>query len=94
MLAYKALYRKMMDGLKDSGTWLDWAEQMKEKRPDVADFLVASAKSRLEQDFEDTYKHFEALCTETKEDKDGMGALIAEELREWHGSLMNRIHKW
>lgn len=94
MLAYKALYRKMMDGLKDSGMWLDWAEQMKEKHPDVADFLVASAKSRLEQDFEDTYKHFEALCTETKEDKDGMGALIVEELREWHGSLMNRIHKW
>lgn len=60
MLAYKALCRKMMDGLKDSGMWLDWAEQMKEKHPDVADFLVASAKSRLEQDLKiliSTLKH-------------------------------------
>lgn len=94
MLAYKALYRKMMDGLKDSGMWLDWADQIRDKHPDVADFLVASAKTRLEQEFEDTCKHFSSLCTEMKEDKEGIGALLMDELREWHTVLMNRIHKW
>jgi hypothetical protein len=28
MLVYKALYRKMMDDLKDAGMWLDWSEQI------------------------------------------------------------------
>ena len=43
MLVYKALYRKMMDALKDSGMWIDWAEQLKETQPEVAKYLADSA---------------------------------------------------
>jgi hypothetical protein len=55
MLAYKALYRKMMDDLKDAGMWIDWAEQMCEAHPDEAKFLLTSAKERLEESFPETY---------------------------------------
>ena len=48
MLAYKALYKKMMDDLKDAGMWIDWAEQLEESHPKVAKFLMESAKERLE----------------------------------------------
>ena len=36
MLAYKALYKKMMDDLKDAGMWIVWAEQLMEENPTVA----------------------------------------------------------
>ena len=40
MLVYKALYKKMMDDLKDAGMWIDWAEQLEESHPKVAKFLM------------------------------------------------------
>ena len=49
MLAYKALYKKMMDDLKDAGMWIDWAEQIEEEHPTIAKFLLESAKERLEE---------------------------------------------
>ena len=49
MLAYKALYKKMMDDLKDSGMWIDWSEQLWDSHPEVAKFLMESAKERLEE---------------------------------------------
>ena len=68
MLVYKALYRKMMDDLKDAGMWLDWAEQIMCDYPECAEFLIESAEERLDKTFVDTYKHFETLCKEHKAD--------------------------
>ena len=58
MLVYKALYRKMMDALKDAGMWLDWADQLKTDSPDTAKYLAESAAERLEKDFPTSYKLF------------------------------------
>ena len=57
MLVYKALYKKMMDDLKDAGMWIDWAEQLLDTHEDVAKFLMESAKERLEESFPKTYEH-------------------------------------
>jgi hypothetical protein len=51
MLVYKALYRKMMDDLKDAGMWLDWAEQIMCDYPEYAEFLIESAEERLNKTF-------------------------------------------
>ena len=64
MLVYKALYRKMMDDLKDAGMWIDWAEQMCEAHPDEAKYLLESAKERLEESFPTTYEHFKKMVEE------------------------------
>ena len=47
MLKLKALYCKMMDDLKDSGMWIEWAYELKDKDPDVAKFLITSANERF-----------------------------------------------
>mgnify|MGYP000012364117 CR=1 FL=1 len=39
MLKYKALYKKMMDDLKDAGMWLDWAKELQDSSPEVSKFL-------------------------------------------------------
>jgi hypothetical protein len=49
MLAYKALYRKMMDDLKDAGMWLDWAEQIMWEHPTCAEFLINQRKKDLKR---------------------------------------------
>ena len=86
MLVYKALYRKMMDDLKDAGMWLDWAEQIMYDHPDYAEFLVDSAEERLEKTFVDTYKHFENLCKEHKADI-CMDEIVHDHMMEWHHAM-------
>lgn len=94
MLVYKALYRKMMDALKDSGMWIDWAEQLKESHPEVAKFLAESAKMRLEQDFPTTYQHFKKVC-EAEQAKDGIcvNEMVEEHMMEWEDQLCNKLKK-
>lgn len=86
MLVYKALYRKMMDDLKDAGMWLDWAEQVMDDYPDCAEFLIDSAEERLDKTFVDTYKHFETLCQENKRDL-CMDEIVHDHMMEWHNAL-------
>lgn len=86
MLVYKALYRKMMDDLKDAGMWLDWAEQIMCDYPDYAEFLIDSAEERLEKTFVDTYKHFETLCKDDKADI-CMDEVVHDHMMEWHHAL-------
>ena len=86
MLVYKALYRKMMDDLKDAGMWLDWAEQIMCDYPDYAEFLIESAEDRLEKTFIDTYKHFETLCKEYKGDL-CLDEVVHDHIMEWHNAL-------
>ena len=94
MLAYKALYRKMMDDLKDAGMWIDWAEQICEEHPEEAKYLLESAKERLEESFPKTYEPFEKLC----EDGHGKGEVCMNEvvhdhIMEWHNAMHMRVEK-
>lgn len=86
MLVYKALYRKMMDDLKDAGMWLDWAEQIMCDYPEYAEFLIESAEERLEKTFVETYKHFENLCKEHKADI-CMDEVVHDHMMEWHHAM-------
>ena len=92
MLVYKALYRKMMDDLKDAGMWLDWAEQMMCEHPGYAEFLIDSAEERLEKTFTETYKHFEKLCEEYKADL-CMDEIVHDHMMEWHVALKMKAEK-
>lgn len=92
MLVYKALYRKMMDDLKDAGMWLDWAEQMMCEYPTYATFLIESAEERLEKTFTETYKHFENLCKEHKSEI-CMDEIVHDHMMEWHHSMKIKAEK-
>lgn len=95
MLVYKALYRKMMDALKDSDMWLTWADKLKEKHPTVAKFLCDGAKSRVEVEFPKTFELFKNLChSEKSDDHECLSEMVEEHILEWHESLMSRIKKW
>ena len=94
MLAYKALYRKMMDDLKDAGMWIEWAEQMCEHHPEEAKYLVVSAKERLEDSFPKTYEHFEKLCEANHGKNDiCMDEVVHDHMMEWHNGMMMKVEK-
>lgn len=94
MLVYKALYRKMMDDLKDAGMWIDWAEQICEAHPDEAKFLMASAKERLEDSFPKTYEHFEKLCEHAHEKSDiCVDEIVHDHMMEWYHALKMKLEK-
>ena len=90
MLAYKALYKKMMDDLKDAGMWIDWAEQIHSTHPEVSKFLLESAKERLHESFPKTYEHFEEMC---KEEKNGicMDEVVHDHMMDWCSSLKMKL---
>lgn len=94
MLVYKALYKKMMDALKDAGMWIDWADQLKETNPDVAKYLCESAKERLEKDFPTTQEHFKELCEDEKSGKMCLNELVEDHIMDWYEGMMNRIKRW
>lgn len=92
MLKYKALYKKMMDDLKDSGMWIEWASKLEKDDPEVSKFLYASAKERLTSNFEQTKQLFDKLCTsDTKNEKYCLKELVEEDLCEWHEQLMQKL---
>jgi hypothetical protein len=94
MLAYKALYRKMMDDLKDAGMWIDWAEQMCEAHPDEAKYLLESAKERLEESFPTTYEHFKKLCEATHAKGEiCMDEVVHDHMMEWHQAMHMKVKK-
>ena len=90
-MVYKALYKKMLDDLKDSGMWLEWAEKLLEEQPEVAKFLYASARQRLEAGYPETKKLFETLCSSS--DKCCMNEMVSEQLDGWHDELMLKAQK-
>ena len=94
MLAYKALYRKMMDDLKDAGMWIDWAEQMCEAHPDEAKYLLESAKERLEESFPATYEPFKKLCESTRSKGDiCMDEVVHDHMMDWHQAMHMKVKK-
>lgn len=94
MLVYKALYRKMMDALKDAGMWLDWADQLKTDNPEIAKYLCDSAKERLENDFPVTHQHFKRLCTNDKNEGHCLNDMVEEHIMDWYEGMINRIKRW
>lgn len=94
MLAYKALYKKMMDDLKDAGMWIDWAEQMCEEHPEEAKYLLTSAKERLEESFPETYEHFEKLCSiDHGKNSICMEEVVHDHMMEWHQAMKMKTEK-
>ena len=94
MLVYKALYRKMMDDLKDAGMWIDWAEQMCESHPEEAKYLLESAKERLEESFPKTYEHFEKICKDPHgKNEICMDEVVHDHMMEWHQAMKLRVEK-
>lgn len=94
MLKYKALYRKMMDALKDAGMWLDWADQLKDECPETAKYFCESAKARLDTDFPTTYAHFKKLCEEKDATHCGLSEMVEEHMMDWYEGMLNRIKRW
>lgn len=94
MLAAKALYRKMMDALKDAGMWLDWADQLKTECPDVAKFLCESAKTRLETDFPMTHEYFKKTCAKDGKEMHCLPEMVEEHIMDWYEGMVNRIKRW
>ena len=91
MLAQKALYRKMMDALKDAGMWLDWSDQLRNENPKIAKFLCESAKERLEKDFPNTWTHFKEICSE----KDAcLNEMVEDHILDWYEGMLSRIKRW
>ena len=90
MLVYKALYKKMMDDLKDAGMWIDWAEQIMPEHPEQAKFLLDSAKERIEESFPDTHKHFKKVC---EDQKSGICVddVVCDHIMEWHSALKMKL---
>ena len=92
MLVYKALYKKMMDDLKDAGMWIDWSEQLWDVHPEVAKFLLESAKERLEVSFPKTYEHFEEMCEETHGKSDiCMDEVVYDHMMDWCHAMKRKI---
>ena len=94
MLVYKALYRKMMDALKDAGMWLDWADQLKEDHPEIAKYLCESAEERLTKDFPTTHAHFKQVCEDEKHEKACLNEMVEEHMMDWYEGMLNRIKRW
>lgn len=92
---YKVLYQKMMDDLKDSGMWIEWACSLKSSNREVADYLIKSANIRLKENYKDSKKWFEYIADKDSKDVGRcMKETFVEEFDEWCDSLMRKIDKY
>lgn len=92
MYKFKVLYKKMVDDLKDSDMWLDWAKKLETKDPMLAKFFTESAEERLEVCFPKTLKIFYSACEESKDDEGKCAKeLVEEHLEDWHECLMHKL---
>lgn len=82
----------MVDDLKDSDMWLDWAKKLETKDPMLAKFFTESAEERLEVCFPKTLKIFYSVCEESKNDEGKCAKELVEEyLEDWHECLMHKL---
>ena len=84
----KALYNKMMDDLKDSGMWIEWAYEMRESDPTVAKFLITSANERLNKTFPESKGMFMDYI-----DRDGseMKELVEDHMEGWCMEMKEKV---
>jgi predicted transcriptional regulator len=88
MLKLKALYNKMMDDLKDSGMWIEWAYELRDSDPEAAKFLMASANERLEKTYVESKKMF---MDSIKDDKSMLKELVKEHIDGWCMEMKEKI---
>ena len=82
----------MVDDLKDSDMWLDWAKKLETKDPMLAKFFTESAEERLEACLPKTLKIFYSVCEESKNDEGKCAKeLVEEHLEDWHECLMHKL---
>lgn len=94
MLKYKALYKKMMDDLKDAGMWLDWAKELQDSSPEVSKFLFAQAKERITVSFPQTMQLFEQISKADKAmENNSLKEFLKDSLEEWQEDLENKMKK-
>ena len=91
MLKLKALYCKMMDDLKDSGMWIEWAYELKDKEPDVAKFLITSANERLEKTYAESKKMF---MDHVKNESSMLKNLIEDHMDGWCMEMKEKIRNF
>lgn len=94
MLKYKALYKKMMDDLKDAGMWLDWAKELQDSSPEVSKFLFTQAKERITVSFLQTMQLFEQISKADKTmENNSLREFLKDSLEEWYEDLENKMKK-
>lgn len=94
MLKYKALYKKMMDDLKDAGMWLDWAKELQDSSSEVSKFLFTQAKERITVSFPQTMQLFEQISkTDKTMENNSLKEFLKDSLEEWYEDLENKMKK-
>lgn len=94
MLKYKALYKKMMDDLKDAGMWLDWAKELQDSSPEVSKFLFTQAKERITVSFPQTMQLFEQISkTDKTMENNSLREFLKDNLNDWYENLENKMKK-
>lgn len=88
MLKFKALYCKMMDDLKDSGMWIEWAYELKDEEPEAAQFLISSANERLEKTYSESKKMF---MNAVKDEESVIKSLMEDHINGWYMEMKEKI---
>lgn len=91
MLKLKALYCKMMDDLKDSGMWIEWAYELRDKEPEVAKFLITAANERLERTYAESKQMF---MTNVKDNDSMLKKLIEDHMDDWCMEMKEKIRNF
>ena len=81
----------MMDDLKDSGMWIEWAYEIKDDDAEAARFLINSANDRLEKIYPESKKMFmEAIKNEDSVLKD----LMKDHIDGWCMEMKEKIKNY
>lgn len=86
MTCKEALFRKMMDELKDAGMWIDWAFDLREKESNTAKYLITAANERLSKGYPETKK---MLCDMIG--VDATAAMFMDYTDEWHREMVEKV---
>ena len=95
MLKYKALYKKMMDDLKDAEMWLSWAKKLEKEEPEISKYLYLSAKARVMNNLPEAKNLFDQMCEkDPRHECADFRDLIEDHLCEWREHVEAEIKKW
>ena len=89
-LKYKALFKKMMDDLKDGQMLMDWAKELSKDCPEVSKYLLEVAETRVTGDFNKTMTFVDTMFDKemTKEFD-----FLLDELDDWKEELVSKMKR-
>lgn len=89
-LKYKALFKKMMDDLKDGQMLMDWSKDLAKDCPEVSKYLLEVAEARVTGDFNKTMTFVDTLFDKemTKEFD-----FLLDELEDWKDELISKMKR-